>query len=100
MKPVRFHEAARAELVHETLYYATVSPHLGEKFAAAVERAVQLASEFPNMGSPYKYRTRRVFPKKFPFSLVYVVRETEVNIVALAPFSKKPDYWRARKTDG
>ncbi len=54
----------------------------------------------PGMGSPYKYGTRRVFPKKFPFSIVYVVRESEVYIPALAPFRCKPGYWRSRKNDG
>ncbi len=100
MKPVRFHDAARAELVHEALHYATISRQLGERLAAAVEQAVRLASEFPDMGSPYRHGTRRVFPKKFPFSLVYVVRESEVFVLALAPFSKKPGYWRLRKRDG
>ena len=100
MKPVRFHEAARAELVHETLYYAGVSKLLAERFTEAVENATHLAAEFPAMGSPYKYKTRRNFPKKFPFSLVYVERETEVYVLALAPDSKKPGYWRSRANDG
>lgn len=100
MKSVRFHDAARAELVHEARYYAAISPSLGFKFAAAVEHAVQLASEFPEMGSPYKFRTRRVFPGRFPFSMVYVVRENEVVVLALASFSKKPGYWRSRRGDG
>ena len=98
MKSVRFHDAARAEFVQETLYYATVSPRLGERLVAAVEQAVRLASEFPEMGSPYKHGTRRVFPKRFPFSLVYVVRESEVYVVALAPFSRRPGYWHSRRS--
>ena len=97
MKPVRFHDAARAEFVHEVLHYATISPRLGERLAAAVEQAVRLASEFPNMGLPYRHGTRRVFPKRFPFSLVYLVRESEVYVLALAPFSRKPGYWRLRR---
>ena len=100
MKPVRFHDAARVELVNEVLYYAAISPRLGQGLAAAVENATQLASEFPDMGSPYKYGTRRVFPKRFPFSVVYVVRESEVCVLALAPFRRKPGYWRSRKNDG
>jgi len=100
VKPVRFHEAAREELINEALFYATISPRLGERLARAVEQAARLASEFPEMGSPYKHGTRRVFPKKFPFSLVYVVRATEIYVLALAPFSKKPGYWRSRKDAG
>jgi len=99
VKPVRFHEAARAEFVQEALYYATVGPRLGERLVAAVEQAVRLACEFPEMGSPYKHGTRRVFPKRFPFSLVYVVHESEVHVLALAPFSRKPGYWHSRSLD-
>jgi plasmid stabilization system protein ParE len=87
-------------LINEALFYATISPRLGERLARAVEQAARLASEFPEMGSPYKHGTRRVFPKKFPFSLVYVVRATEIYVLALAPFSKKPGYWRSRKDAG
>lgn len=100
MKAVRFHDAARAELLDEIKYYASISPSLGERLASEIEQATQLASEFPDMGSPYKYGTRRVFPRKFPYSVVYVVRESEVYVLALAPFSRKPGYWRARKHAG
>jgi toxin ParE1/3/4 len=100
VKPVRFHSAALDELIHETLYYKGISTPLGERFATAVENAAKLAAEFPAMGSPHKYGTRRYFPKKFPFSLVYVERETEVYVLALAPDSRKPGYWRTRKSDG
>jgi toxin ParE1/3/4 len=100
VKPVRFHSAALDELIHETLYYKGISTLLGERFATAVENAARLAAEFPAMGSPHRYGTRRHFPKKFPFSLVYVERETEVYVLALAPDSRKPGYWRTRKSDG
>jgi toxin ParE1/3/4 len=99
VKSVRFHSAVLDELIHETLYYKSISPALGDRFATAVEQASKLAAEFPAMGSPYKYGTKRLFPKKFPFSLVYVERETEVYVVALAPDSKKPGYWRTRNND-
>jgi len=80
----------------EIRYYTGISPKLGERLAVAVEQATKLASEFPDVGTPYKYGTRRVFPRKFPFSIVYVVREAELYIVAVAPFRRKPGYWRAR----
>ena len=100
MTSVRFHDAARGELANEVLYYAQISPHLGARLADAVERAVQLAAEFPEMGSPYKFGTRRVFPKRFPFSVVYLHRKDEIYILALAPFHRKPGYWKSRKNDG
>jgi plasmid stabilization system protein ParE len=98
VKTVRFHRAARDELAGEVLYYAAFSSRVGERFVAAVEQAIQLASEFPGMGSPYQYGTRRVFPGRFPFSVVYLDRSDDLYILALAPFSKRPGYWRSRKT--
>jgi hypothetical protein len=96
VKLVRFHDAARVELLKEIQYYTAISPKLGEGLAVAVEQATQLASQFPEMGAPYKYGTRRVFPKKFPFSIVYLTGESEVYILAVAPFRRRPAYWRER----
>jgi toxin ParE1/3/4 len=96
---VRFHDKARAELVHEVEFYTAVSRRLGERFDKAVKSAVSLAAEFPDLGSPYFFDTRRVFPKKFHFSIVYVTLGTEVFVVAIAPDSRKPGYWRSRLGD-
>lgn len=100
MTRVRFHDAALAELAHEVKYYARISPQLGERFATVVERAVAIAAEFPDMGSPHKYGTRRVFPKRFPFSVVYLHRGDEVFVIAVAPDDKRPGYWRSRMVEG
>ena len=100
MRTVRFHDAARLELRHEVGYYTSISPVLARRLAEAVEEAVGLAISFPEIGSPYLHNTRRVFPKKFPFSIVYLSKGTEIYVVAFAPFSRKPGYWRTRKNDG
>ena len=99
MKAVRFHEEARAELVHEVGFYTAVSRSLGKRFDQAVKKAVGLAAEFPDLGSPYFSGTRRVFPKKFHFSIVYLSLENEVFVIAIAPESRKPGYWRSRVSD-
>ena len=99
MNSVRFHDEARAEFVHEVGFYTAVSRRLGERFDKAVKSAVNLAAEFPDLGSPYFFDTRRVFPKKFHFSIVYLALGTEVFIVAIAPDSRKPGYWRSRLGD-
>lgn len=72
MKSIRYHEEAREEFLHEVLYYTAISGRLGERFDKAIQAAEVLAAEFPDLGSPYKHGTHRVFPKKFKFSLVYV----------------------------
>ena len=96
MRPVRYIEEAREEFLYEVEYFTTVSPHLGRRFDEAVRKAEALAAEFAEAGFPYKHGTRRVFPGKFKFSIVYLVRQDEVLVVAIAPFKRKPGYWRSR----
>lgn len=96
MIPARFHSAALDEIEAEWTRYADIHPMLGEAFTDSIEQALRLAREFPEMGSPYLYGTRRVFPKRFPHSLVYLHRNDEVYVVAVAPFKRKPAYWKSR----
>lgn len=96
MRTVRYLEEARAEFLHELRYFTAVSPRLGARFDKAVQKAEALAAEFPDMGSPYKYGTRRVFPGRFKFSVVYLTRPNEVVIIAVAPFRRKGGYWQSR----
>lgn len=100
MIPASFHPAALDEIEAEWARYADIHPMLGEAFTDSVEQALRLAREFPEMGSPYKYGTRRVFLKRFPHSLTYLHRNGEVYIVALAPFKRKPAYWKLRANEG
>jgi len=99
-KPLRFHEDALAEFAAQAMYYEAKSIGLGERFANEVEAATEIAREFPEMGAPFKYKTRRVFPKKFPFSIVYRILAEEIVIIAVASDARKPGYWRSRKNDG
>lgn len=100
MKPVRFHPEAEIELIAEAMYYEERSPGLGDRFIREVQAAVELASVFPRIGAPHKYGTRRVFPRKFPFAVVYQELQAELVVLAIAPFPRKPAYWRARKSGG
>ena len=96
MRAVRYHEDARLELLHEVRFYTAISHKLGERFDKAVQAAEARAAELPGSGLAYKHGTRRVFPKKFPFSIVYETYQHEILILAIAPFKRKPGYWRPR----
>lgn len=97
MKRIRYHGAAQDEFLREVRYYTNISNRLGERFDKAVQAAEVRAAESPDAGSPYLHGTRRVFAKHFPFSLVYMSSESEVFIIAVAAFRRKPNYWKSRK---
>jgi plasmid stabilization system protein ParE len=92
----RFTPEAEVELHAEARYYEQQVAGLGKRFTHEIEAALALACSFPEIGSAYKYGTRRVYPKRFPFSVVYRLLGEEIVVVAIAPFSRKPGYWRAR----
>lgn len=100
MRSVRYHPDARAEFLHEVEYYASLSVRLSERFDKAVQSAEAQAAETPELWPKYKHKTRRVVDRKFKFSLVYVYNDSEVAVVAVAPFRRKPGYWKARLSDG
>ena len=90
MKPVRFLEEAQEEFLDQVVYCEERQKGLGERFRQAVEAAAALASAHPKLGSPWKLRTRRVFPKGFKFSVVYRVEPEEIVVFAVAHFKRRP----------
>jgi toxin ParE1/3/4 len=96
---IRFLEEAQDEFLEQVAYYEAQQKGLGERFRQAVQAATTLAATHPKLGSPWKLRTRRVFPKGFKFSLVYRVEPNEIVIFAIAHFRRKPTYWRKRRND-
>ena len=100
MRTVRYHAEARDEFLREVQYYARLSAHLSERYDQAVRAAEARAAEAPEHWPKYKHRTRRVLDRKFRFSLVYLHSESEVVVIAIAPFRRKPGYWKARLGDG
>jgi toxin ParE1/3/4 len=97
VKPVRFLEDAQEEFLEQISYYEEQQKGLGDQFRESVAVAIALASANPNLGSPWKLQTRRIFPKGFPFSVVYRVEPTEVVVLAIAHFKRRPAYWRGRE---
>lgn len=96
MKTAVFHPQALAELQEQALYYEARSSGLGRRFTSQVEAAVELAAAMPEIGKPYRHGARRVFPRDFPHSVVYLITGNGLFVLAVAPFRRKPAYWRDR----
>jgi toxin ParE1/3/4 len=96
VRPIVFHPEAALELQAESVFYNERSAGLGHRLIDQTEHALKLAAAMPGIGSPYLDNTRRVFPKDFPFSIVYYEHGEQIVVVAVAPFKKKPGYWRHR----
>jgi plasmid stabilization system protein ParE len=93
---VRFHPAAAQEAESTYDWYAARSPEAADGCREELQRAIDAvaasARTWPRFGS----RARRyVFPR-YPFSLVYILRDDAVEVVAVAHGRRRPGYWRSR----
>lgn len=93
---IRFHPAAVAEVEDAVQRYAEQSPVAARAFAAEVNAGVERVGEAPARWPRYVHGTRRYLFPHFPFSLVYRVRNGDVEIVAVAHHRRRPGYWRSR----
>lgn len=93
---VRFHPAAAQEAEQAYEWYAARDPDVAHGFREELRHAVDAVAEHPGTWPRQGRRARRyVFPR-FPFSLVYVLRRDDVEVVAVAHAKRRPGYWRSR----
>ena len=93
---IRFLEIAQIELDEAIEYYDYESPGLGGALLTEVLKALDRIGEFPEAWHPCSNRTRRCQIRRFPYGIIYQVRESEILVVAVANLHRKPDYWKAR----
>ena len=96
MIEIEFLDDARQELRHAAQYYERQVAGLGFAFTDEVERTVELIQKSPGVGSPVWQHYRRVFVRRFPYSVVYREFENKLIVVAVAHHRRRPNYWRVR----
>ena len=98
-KAVRPSSFAQEEIEYYLQRYESESPGLGDRLWSEIQVAVALITDHPSIGEPVR-RTRglvrRVPLRRFPFFVIYREREHDVQIIALAHTSRRPNYWRSR----
>ena len=96
MKRYRFLEEADAEFQEQIAYYDRQAEGLGDRFTADVEAAVAHIREYPASGSPISIHVRKQVLRIFKYSVLYANDPDEIVVIAIAPHSKRPNYWRKR----
>ena len=95
---LRIHRLAVAEIDHEVDYYESCSAGLGAELEE-IDAVLETILQFPHAAPQRRDRPdRRVAVlDRFPFTLVYQVKEDEIVILALAHMSRRPGYWSRRR---
>ncbi len=91
-----FLEAARDELNETVACYDTQRDGLGQEFADEVENTIRRIVNHPNAWTRLTPTTRRCRTDRFPYGVVYTIRDQEVLIVAVMHLRRKPGYWQDR----
>jgi len=93
---IRFLEVAQFELDEAIEYYNYEVPGLGEAFLTEVFNALDRIGKYPEAWQPCSKRTRRCQTRRFPYGIMYQIREDEILIIAVANLHRKPAYWKHR----
>ena len=88
---------AREELREATQWYAERSAPVARRFVAAYRHARDLVAQSPERWPQLEGDIRRVGFSKFPYSLLYVVEQDRVLVLAVKHDRRRPGYWRGRE---
>jgi plasmid stabilization system protein ParE len=91
-----FHPEARVELRQVVDWFEARSLRTGQRFALAVEDAIQKITAMPHAYPAIDRRHRMFKLKNYPYYLVYREEAGGVLIVAVADAARQTGYWKGR----
>lgn len=93
---VKFLTPARSDVREIINYYRGRRDGLGLEFAAELRQTLMRIRHYPRAWSPLSSRVRRCRVNRFPYSVIYEVREDVLIIAAIQHHHKEPNSWRNR----
>ena len=91
-----FHPFAVKELTASIDYYEDNSPGLGLEFSKEVFSTIQRILQFPKAWAKISQNCRRCITQRFPYGIIYHVKENEILIVSVMQLNQKPKNWDER----
>jgi toxin ParE1/3/4 len=99
VKPFNLSTEASEEFVETVAFYEQRRIGLGAAFIREFERSVELIQQYPDSGRPLGKVYRRVLTNRFPYAVIYVERDADFFVIAVAHTSRRPGYWKDRIAD-
>jgi hypothetical protein len=93
---VLFLKPAKSDFMSAISFYNEQSEGLGYEFAAEVNRTLERILQYPDAWLQLSKRTRRCRTNRFPYGLIYQIREDAILIVAVMHQSRNPESWKSR----
>lgn len=93
---IEFLAPAEMEFVNAVAYYNMQSEGLGYEFASEVKRTIERVIQYPEAWHNLSKRTRRCRTNRFPYGVIYQVRDETLLIVGVMHLSRNPQTWKSR----
>jgi plasmid stabilization system protein ParE len=94
--PVVWTPDANEDLLDARAWYGNIRPSLAERFALAVDVAVETIAEHPSQ-FPVVYRDRRrAGVHRFPYGIFFEVQEYRIVVIACFHGRRNPRRWQSR----
>ena len=91
---VDFLAPAEAELLEAIAWYNEQSEGLGFEFAAETLRTIERIVHYPRAWRALSKRTRRCRTNRFPFGIIFQIRNNRILIVSIMHMKREPNSWR------
>ena len=91
-----FHPLAVEELNNSIDYYEDKNPDLGLEFCKEIYNTIQRILQFPKAWSKISKNCRRCLTQRFPYGIIYQIKENEILIVSIMQLNQKPRSFKKR----
>ena len=77
-------------------FFKKLKCYLGFEFAAEVKRTIKRIIQYPDAWAKLSKRTHRCRTNRFPYGIIYQIRENTLLIVGIMHLSRDPQSWKSR----
>src|SRR2546430_17597121 len=88
-----FHRLADRDLNEAAQNYDLEKPGLGSSFLREVDRCLRSIEKHPEAGMILRGSVRRRLLRRFPYSLLYMVKPDSIRILPFMNLKRRPPYW-------
>jgi plasmid stabilization system protein ParE len=96
VKSFHFHPDALLEADESAKFYEERQKGLGKRFVEALTDAIYHVRRTPELCGKVDGNLRKCRMLRFPYGVIYRVKNKSIEIIAVMHFRRKPDYWKKR----
>jgi toxin ParE1/3/4 len=87
---------AESDLAEAFAWYGQRGPGLGDRFLLSVEAALSAIQRHPESFPVVYSQVRRALLRRFPYGVFYIVKESNIVVLAIFHCARDPRGWQRR----